>query len=213
MFFSILLLSIAYPGMTSIENAGIRGLQIHSQEEGMNKLFLENHIDLLKLDNKRTNIFIAKKTKEELKEAINKDPKNYKNYYQLALVKYLKEADYMSAISDLDNVINLKKDFADAYFLRGYLYGIELLDTGNALKDLTQVIKYRSNDSDAYALRSYLTWSELGDFSQAMKDAQKSVDLDPENSIALYARGFLSLDYHYELRDDGKDDEAESMLR
>lgn len=90
------------------------------------------------------------------------------------------------AVELATKAIALKKDFADAYRLRGRArQRLEKFD--DAIADLTQAIKIQPN-AESHVMRGEC-YSALGRHSDAIADFDKSLALDPKLHVALHHRG------------------------
>lgn len=119
-----------------------------------------------------------------------------------------------SAIKDFTNAIELKPDYAHAFFNRGAAkrdIGEILNDTVlilSAIEDFEQAILYDLNFSEAFHNRA-LAYDLLGEFKKAEKDFSRAIELDPENfeiyinrGVTYGKRGFLKkavADFNYVL--------------
>ena len=136
-----------------------------------------------------------------------------KEQYERALKPYTEDGDYLAALDQLDKLIKSNRKLAPAYFARGFIYYIEILDNSKALKDFNQVISLDPKFSDAYGWRSDYLIFELGDFTKGIQDANKSVDVDQSNPVAYMFRGYAKQEYAYELLDKNKEDKAEIIAK
>jgi tetratricopeptide (TPR) repeat protein len=92
--------------------------------------------------------------------------------------------DYQGAIADYNRAIELKPNYANAYFNRAVAQS-ELGDNSAALADLNRAIALNPNDSDAYNNRG-VAKGRLGDRSAAMADYNRALQINPNHPDALY---------------------------
>ncbi|MEH2048682.1 tetratricopeptide repeat protein [Nostoc sp.] len=112
-----------------------------------------------------------------------------------------KKLKYEEAIADYDKAIDIKSDYADAYYKRG-LAKSNLADDQddqeakktykNAIKDYDQAIKIKSKYADeAYYYRA-LAKHNLGDYKEAIEDYDQAIKNAPkytDEAEAYYNRG------------------------
>jgi serine/threonine protein kinase/Tfp pilus assembly protein PilF len=91
------------------------------------------------------------------------------------------------AIEELDRVIELAPNWADAYQRRAYdrakLYGYD----ERTITDLDRAIELAPNWGEAYRLRG-MAYNRLGHFDRALADYDRFVELQPENGAAYTNR-------------------------
>ncbi|MCX6159083.1 MAG: tetratricopeptide repeat protein [Ignavibacteriae bacterium] len=106
----------------------------------------------------------------DFSKAIELNPKYAKAYYNRGIAyKYMKE--YLKAIDNLTNYLNLEKDDKEGYFSRGIVF-YERKDYSKAILDFTKVIKM--DPSNDYALYSRgLIYYFLGKDNDARQDWSK----------------------------------------
>jgi tetratricopeptide (TPR) repeat protein len=132
---------------------------------------------------------------------------NVDSCYALKAFCLLSMGDCYNAISNCDTAINLNKEKAFAYFIRGVSmkefiyrarYDDKIVDMNkeadsikyangraSAWNDFTKAIMLDSNYADAYSNRAYL-FMEVGNFEMALIDFNKAIELEPSNS-SFYA--------------------------
>ncbi len=116
-----------------------------------------------------------------------------KKLYQQALA----EKDPYAAIELLDQAIEIKEDFADAYLERGKRkIDVEDVEPNrvnyrDAADDLTVYISMRPKNAVAYAERGYAHY-QFND-SLAMSDFNRAIRLDAKCSDAYYGRAFMKI--------------------
>jgi tetratricopeptide (TPR) repeat protein len=76
-----------------------------------------------------------------LDKAILLNPRNYKAYYNRALLKYEKLNDIKGALADYNQAIIINPKYATAYHHRAILKVVELNDRPGAIKDFRQAAK------------------------------------------------------------------------
>lgn len=107
--------------------------------------------------------------------------------------------NYEDALHDYTQAIEIRPDYADAYFHRAYVYR----DTGHldqAIADYTQAIKNKPEYAEAYFERANV-YSRNVDDNKAIEDYTTAIKLKPDYWNAYLNRGFT-----YE--SNGKFDEA-----
>lgn len=115
------------------------------------------------------------------------------------------ETDPLKAIDLLDQAIDLKEDYADAYLERGkrkvdmenheaYAYRT---DYAGAVDDYTVYLQMRPKDPEAYLERGY-AYSGLGEPDKALDDYNRAIRLDRKNPEAFMLRAWVTM------RDDGE---------
>lgn len=100
---------------------------------------------------------------------------NPEDYYNNAITKYNLE-DFTGALSDLNEAIEMKPDYAEAYFSRGLLYGKEMHKYNKAIKDFNKAIKLNPNYAEAYYNRG-VTHRIMDDLKNAYSDWYKAEEL------------------------------------
>ena len=88
------------------------------------------------------------------------------------------EGDYRGAIADYDRAIELKPDYADAYYNRR-ISKSALGDYYGAIADYSRAIELKPDFAEAYYNRANAK-SELGDYEGAKADRKRAIELDPE---------------------------------
>ncbi len=129
---------------------------------------------------------LRRKTMDELKKAVDNNPKLAEAYILMAKLEALSGGDRDAAMEYLNKAIeNLQDKPVDqsvAYFLRAQLQ----VGTDERLADLRKAIKADSTNSDAWQLLIGVQLG-LGKFQEAVEDAKKLLEKDEGNEIALLA--------------------------
>lgn len=97
----------------------------------------------------------------------------------------------LSALSDCNHKLAINSLNGEAYFRRGYLYGV-VGCTNSAISDLSRAIEISPYDSRFYTERA-LCYIDLKSYDKALIDLNKAIALKPANGNALLARGRLWL--------------------
>jgi lipoprotein NlpI len=103
--------------------------------------------------------------------------------YQLSFFQY-QIGDLDGAIADLTEAIELKPDFADAYYDRG-IAKICKGDLDGAIADFTKALDLNPENVLAYHNRGCLRY-DLLDFTNALADFKKVVEFDPSSDYAHF---------------------------
>ena len=107
-------------------------------------------------------------------------------YYVRGNIKF-KQGDYVGAITDFDEAIQLKPDYAEAYNNRG-LAKHELGDHAAALVDFDKAIQLKPGLSVAYNNRA-LANQALGELHAAITDYDKAIQLKDDDAAVFRNRG------------------------
>jgi tetratricopeptide (TPR) repeat protein len=104
----------------------------------------------------------------------------YKSFLERGLAKRDK-SDFQGAVSDFSKAIELKPDYADAYFHRGNARRVLVdskgaADNKAAMVDYDQAIKLKPDYAEAYDSRSLIR-GVLGDYEGATRDSETAVRL------------------------------------
>ena len=112
------------------------------------------------------------------------------HYFKNGSAKYQLK-NYVSAIKDFDEAINLDNNYTDAYYLRALCFGT-LKRYNKALNDFNKVIELDPSYKDAYINRGYYVLEKTGNYEEAINDYNKYLELnsDGENAFALNNRGY-----------------------
>jgi tetratricopeptide (TPR) repeat protein len=97
---------------------------------------------------------------------------------------------FESAIKNINQSLELKRDWEIPYFYRAVAYqALEQFD--EAMLDYTKALQINPNMTDAYYNRAYinLTRKDISnqDLEKTLQDLQKAIELDPKFIDALYA--------------------------
>ena len=102
------------------------------------------------------------------------EPKTPLDFVKRGVAKSNKK-DFEGAIADFDQAIALKRDFAPAYYNRGYVY-IKISNRRAAIADYSQVILLKPNNAYVRYDRGVLR-VEAGDKQGAIDDFQQAAKL------------------------------------
>ena len=129
------------------------------------------------------------------------------------------QGDSQGAIEDFTQVIELKTDYADAYYNRGQIYekqedyqkaiddyskAIEL--NPKAMADCNKAIELNPNDATAYFFRG-ITYGHQEDYQPAIQDFTQVIELQPDYDFAYLCRSIVHLqqeDYQKAIADFNK---------
>jgi tetratricopeptide (TPR) repeat protein len=95
--------------------------------------------------------------------------------------------DYKGAIADYNKAIQLKPDYALAYYSRGTVK-YNLTDYKGAITDYNKAIQLNPSDTSAYYNRGLAKYN-LQDYTGAITDYNKYIQLKPDDADAYYNRG------------------------
>ena len=112
-----------------------------------------------------------------------------------ANTKY-KNQDYLGALTDYTQAIQIHPDDAMAFCCRGVVY-YRLGDEENARIDYTRSIELDPNLAIAYYRRGFLRYAAK-DYVSAIADYNKSIELQPDFALAYSNRGYAYRDLYGE---------------
>lgn len=95
------------------------------------------------------------------------------------------------AVEYLTNAINLKPDYDDAYYSRGFAY-YDLGKYKNAINDYNKAIILHPNDAIAYNNRGK-AYAKLRQYNQAIEDFNKAIQIQPDDVNAYNNRAYAYL--------------------
>jgi tetratricopeptide (TPR) repeat protein len=113
-------------------------------------------------------------------------------YYQRGIERG-QQRDYQSALQDFNKAIELKPDYAEAYYRRGQAKGglaKSRDDVGGALRDYNKAILLKPDYAEAYYNRGVAKQAGA-DFVGAIADYSKVIELTPDYAPAYEHRGKL----------------------
>ena len=103
-------------------------------------------------------------------------------------VAYRLKGEYDHALQDYEQAIKLNPGNANAYNNRGIIYRIKG-EYGRAIADYDEAIWLRKGDFPAAYYNRALAYADKGDYEQSLRDFDVVMRFDPNNALALYARG------------------------
>ncbi|MFZ1109035.1 MAG: tetratricopeptide repeat protein [Rhodomicrobium sp.] len=112
--------------------------------------------------------------------------KTAEGFFRGAMAAY-DAGDYDRAISDYNQAIRLKPDYADAYNNRGNAYRAKG-DNDRAIADYDQAIRLKPDYASAYNNRG-ASYNEKGDNDRAIADYDQAIRLKPDDASAYINRG------------------------
>lgn len=114
---------------------------------------------------------------------------DYKFYLDNGIADF-RRGKFESAIEHISKSIEMKNDFAVAYFYRGACYH-SLEEYNEAMMDYTKAISLDDSMTDAYYNRAKIVLTrkdiENPKIENAISDLEKAIELDPQFQDALYA--------------------------
>ena len=107
-------------------------------------------------------------------------------YLRWGYAKYRLD-QYQAAIDDYDAAINLKPDFASAYYFRGTVKR-SLGQYKEAIEDYDTAIDFKNDFAFAHYFRGTIR-SDLGEHFIAIQDYNRAIDAKPDYAFAYLRRG------------------------
>ncbi len=100
--------------------------------------------------------------------------------------KKMDSGDFAGGLSDFNQAIDLKPDYASAYLLRGTLKGI-LTDYLGALSDFEKVLELEPNNKNVFESMG-ITRVQLDDYQKAKFDFDKGIEFFPDKPSLYWWR-------------------------
>lgn len=97
--------------------------------------------------------------------------------------------NYGLAVADFDEALKYNKDFAMAYFARGYAK-LNLNDLDGAIDDFTSGIKLSPYKPDGYSQRA-MAYCEKQDYALAIADIDHAVEMDQHDPTLYFNRAII----------------------
>lgn len=155
--------------------------------------------DLLK-ENKRLRqklTTINGEKKQQVAVAYKKTVKdlNAVEWYEKGYQAYVAKR-YEEALHDYTKAIEIRSDYADAYYARGNVHDI-MHNFEQAIRDVTKAIELNNNFVWAYYLRGILynkcavLYSTPGNYKPAIRDLTKAIELKSDFTEAYHYRGLI----------------------
>ncbi len=135
---------------------------------------------------------------------------NASHYFKNGSAKYQLK-NYVNAVKDFDQAIELENDYIDAYYVRALCYG-NLKKYDKALNDFNKVIELNPDYKDVYINRGFYVSEKIGDYQGALNDYNRYLDLNKngDNAFAYSNRGYAK----YKLNDfDGAMEDIQESIR
>ncbi len=101
------------------------------------------------------------------------------------------QGNYAEAIASFKKAIDLKSDYADAWFNLGNTYG-KTGKFGDAINAFNRAIASRKGFAEAYASRGIANASQ-GKFPDALKDMSEAIKLKPDYAMVYFNRAMVYL--------------------
>jgi len=97
------------------------------------------------------------------------------------------EGRYDEAVTYFTKAIRLSPDTQEAYYERGYVYGVKG-ENDRAIADFTTVLRFEPQNTNAYYLRG-LAYHEKEQYDNAISDFTQAIELNPDDASFYNARG------------------------
>ena len=128
---------------------------------------------------------------ETLLKLLEIEPNNFQAYHTIGMsLGELQE--YPTAVAAFDRAIALNKDFANAYYHRGYVYQ-QLNRHHLALTDFNQVLELTQGQHISALINRSSIYAMHENYQLALADLQQVVNLNPEEATAYYNRALIHL--------------------
>ena len=133
---------------------------------------------------------IVKELTDSILEKIPKDEKDkVAELYLLRGNSWYEKGDYDSAIADYNKAIEIKNDYALAFYCRATTRGPKKRDYKGALEDYNAYIEISNPDRyDVYVDRG-TAFRQLKEYENAIRDYSKAISLNSNCEEAYYNRG------------------------
>jgi tetratricopeptide (TPR) repeat protein len=116
--------------------------------------------------------------------------KKAKNFLRYGLDK-LNRGDYLAALEDFQQALQLNPDFAEAYICQSIIHYYQE-DYLGAIADCNEVLRIHPRNVDAYNNRG-LNRVALGDYKQAIADFNQVLEIEPNQAKTYLNRGYSRL--------------------
>ena len=120
------------------------------------------------------------KALDDYKTAVEYAPSNWRIHHNLAISLAMK-GQYKTAIDRLNTVIDLKDDYANAYFNRAEL-NFELKQFPQAIRDYSRAIELTDNDPQYFNSRGHCRFM-LESYDEAIEDYRRAVELASDSAV------------------------------
>ena len=148
------------------------------------KSYYDNNLDLARMDTQ------IKQVELGIREAIelyNKRMSDVPKKLWESGNNNMKNNNYVDAISDYTNLININPDYIHVYRNRGIAYFYQK-NYSLALLDLNKYIDLKSDDSNAFQQRGWVKYY-LNDNMGSLRDFNRAIELEPNSFYSFYSRG------------------------
>jgi tetratricopeptide (TPR) repeat protein len=136
-------------------------------------------------------IFEAANLPPENKRLFSQDQPNTAEEYLVRGEGYEQKEEYIQALADYSEAIDLQPDYIEALYKRGVIF-YQLQNYDEAIADLTEVINLDDQHHNGYFHLGKLYASKPNpNFEQAIIYIDKAISLDPRFADAYYTRGQL----------------------
>lgn len=116
-------------------------------------------------------------------------------HYRKGILYFLLE-DYRESLKCFDDAINLKQDYAEAYYQKGEIFRSHINDSKKAVEVLDKAIEINSNYAKAYDLRGFALM-DLEDYHAAVEsfDHVIRINLETKHKFSPVSFDLLELDH------------------
>jgi tetratricopeptide (TPR) repeat protein len=124
-------------------------------------------------------------------KTLKKDLAEYADIYNNMGTAKHRLNDPKGALIDYARAIEIKPDYAKAFYNRGILKAESLLDHEGALMDLNKAIEIEPEYYEAYINRGVIREINFHDLEGALSDYNKAISIKPGLALAYYNRGMF----------------------
>lgn len=154
------------------------------------------------LSNAKKHDEIIKELTDNFLEGIPKDKKDrVAELYLLRGNSWYDKGDYDSAIADYSKALEIKSNYALAFYCRATTRGPKKSDYKGALEDYNAFIEINNPDRDDIYVDRGTVFRQLKKYPEAIKDYSKAISLNPDCAEAYYNRGLTRKLYNTDIKE------------